>query len=266
MNYSLGVCLIALALAISSVPAIAAQPAARKYSSLTELHEQTLWGAGMKLICRTEQGEHAAPALRKGVSVELAVTRNAVSVPDADEEGSLIVAVTHDGRIYLGIAPVSGAALATGLKSSLRLKKKLYVKADARTLYANVVNVLNAASEADFESLTLLTSQPEPPQPGAIMTPKGLEVRVGPRSHYGPGVASVNLLSSGEQWPEVTINNKQVAWASLQTALANVLRKQSRKVVLINADGKLPFSDVVKLTDMCRSQEAEVVLARSGAR
>ena len=53
-----------------------------------------------------------AQKLQKGVSVELAVTRNAVAMPDADNEGALIVAVTHSGSVYFGIDPITPAALA----------------------------------------------------------------------------------------------------------------------------------------------------------
>jgi biopolymer transport protein ExbD/biopolymer transport protein TolR len=168
---------------------------------LWNLSEAKLSDPGLKLNRRTEQNADTPPALQKGISVEMPVTRNAVPVPDADQEDSLVVAVTHDGRIYLRVDPITHAALAARLKAGMsnNLEKKLYIKADARTLYANVVNVLDAARAAHVESLTLLTSQPGPTQPGALVPPKGLEVRVGPRSRYGPDVAVVNVLRSGQQ-------------------------------------------------------------------
>ena len=90
-------------------------------------------------------------------------------------------------------------------------------------------------------------------------------MEVGPRSRYGPDVAVVNVLRSGQQWPKLTINNKQIPWASLQTALADLLQNEMRKVVLVNAEETLPFSDVVNVADRCRSIKAEVVLVRNEA-
>ena len=70
----------------------------------------------------------------KGISVELPVTINAVPMPDADREDSLIVSVTDNGSLYFGIDPISPAALAERVRSSLsnRAEKNLYIKADAR--------------------------------------------------------------------------------------------------------------------------------------
>lgn len=248
MNYSLEVCLVAITLATPITPSIAVQPSA------------TAW----------EYSGHTAdtpPALHRGISVEMPVTRNAVPVPDADQEDAMVVAITQDGHIYLRVDPITDAAPAARLKASRsnNADKKLYIKADARTLYAKVVNVLDAARAAGFESVTLLTSQTGPTQPGALVSPKGLEVRVGQRSHYGPAVAVVNVLRSGQQGPKLMINNKPIPWASLQTTLADVLQNQVRKVVLVSAEGTLPFSDVVKMTDACISTKADVVLVRNEA-
>jgi hypothetical protein len=43
------------------------------------------------------------PVLRKGVSVQMAVTTNAVAMPGADSADSLVVAVTFRGTIYVEI-------------------------------------------------------------------------------------------------------------------------------------------------------------------
>jgi biopolymer transport protein ExbD len=234
MKHLLEVCLVALTLSGSLVPSLAAE----------------------------NRTADAAPPLQKGIHVEMAVTRYAVAVPEADEEDALIVAITRDGRTYLRIDPVSAGALGEKVKAILsnQAEKKLYLKADARTAYANVAAVLESARDA--ESLVLLTSQPEPAQPGARVPPKGLEVRVGSRPQSGPDAIVVDLGRPGQQRPKVTINNKPVPWASLRTTLADLLRNQAKKVVLVNADGALPFSDVVTVTDQCRSIKAAVVLVR----
>ena len=133
-----------------------------------------------------------AQALQKGISVELAVTHNAVAMPDADKEGALIVAVTHSGSVYFGIDPITPAALAEkpGLSG-----QKLYIKADARTPYANVAKVLDAVRTAGVTSPNLLTGQPETPEPGKLVPPKGLEVLVGPPL---PSAAGINRRANAQ--------------------------------------------------------------------
>jgi hypothetical protein len=49
------------------------------------------------------------PALRKGVSVEMPVTMNAVAMPDADLADSVVVAVTLRGALFLEVTAVTPA-------------------------------------------------------------------------------------------------------------------------------------------------------------
>ncbi len=211
-------------------------------------------------------GAAQAPGLRKGVSVEMAVTRNAVALPDADREDALIVALTHNGRVYLGVDLITPTALAKGVRDRLsnQTDKKLYLKADARTEYANVASVLAAVRAAGVEYVFLLTSQPSLRQPGVPVPPSGLEVRVGARSGYGQGAAEVRVLRSGQQGPELKVNNKPVTWSSLENALRDLPQARTEKVILVSAEEELPFSDVVNVIDTCHSIKAEVVLVRPG--
>jgi biopolymer transport protein ExbD len=201
-----------------------------------------------------------AQALRKGVSVELAVTRNAVAMPDADKEGAVIVAVTHSGRVYLGIDLITPAALAEKPGLSSRAEEKLYIKADARTPYANVAKVLAAVRKAGVTAPNLLTGQHETPEPGKLLTPKGLEVRVGPPWPAGVESNVVQMLNSGERQPLLKINNEDIPWANLENRLRQLYQNHSEKVVLLNADGLLPYGNVVHVIDACRSTGAKVFL------
>ena len=199
-----------------------------------------------------------AQALRKGVSVQLAVTHNAVAMPDAEKEDSLIVAVTHDGRVYLGIDPITPAALAEERGLFSQAGEKLYIKADARTAYANVTKVLDAVHRAGVTAPNLLTGQPEAPQPGKLVLPKGVEVRVGPP--LPSGAESVQVLDSGQRGPMLKINNQDVPWAGLESRLGQLFPSRSEKVVVLRADGRLPYADVVHLIDVCRARGAKVYL------
>lgn len=202
----------------------------------------------------------AAQALRKGVSVELAVTRNAGAMPDADKDGAIIVAVTRNGNVYLGIDAITPIALAEKRGLFSRAGEKLYIKADALTPYANVAKVLDAVRTAGVTAPNLLTGQDEKPEPGILVSPKGLEVRVGPPLPSRAESTVVQMLNSGERQPLLKINNEDIPWANLESRLAQLYQNHRERVVLLNADGLLPFGNVVHVIDVCRLTGAKVFL------
>ncbi len=119
--------------------------------------------------------------LQQGVSVQLAVTSNAVAVPNADKQDALVVALTADGSIYLRANRVPTPDLANSVKSilSTRKDKTLYVKADARVPYARLVEIIDAVQKSGVEGLTFLTAQQDAADQGRRpVSPKGLELRV----------------------------------------------------------------------------------------
>ena len=119
--------------------------------------------------------------LQQGVSVQLAVTSNAVAVPNADKQDALVVALTADGSIYLRANRVPTPDLADSVKSilSTRKDKTLYIKADARVPYARLVEVIDAVQKSGVEGLTFLTAQQDAADQGKRpVSPKGLELRV----------------------------------------------------------------------------------------
>lgn len=124
----------------------------------------------------------AAPVpLQRGVSVQMAVTRNAVSVPNADRQDALVVAVTANGTAYLGGEPLETPVLADRVKSVLaaRSEKTVYIKADARLPYLRLIEVMDALQTSGIQGLTLLTAQQEAAdQTQRTVSPKGLAMRV----------------------------------------------------------------------------------------
>jgi biopolymer transport protein TolR len=119
--------------------------------------------------------------LQQGVSVQLAVTSNAVAVPNADKQDALVVALTADGSIYLRANRVPTPDLADRVKSilSTTTDKTLYIKADARVPYARLVEVMDAVQKSGVEGLTFLTAQQDAADQGRRpVSPKGLELRV----------------------------------------------------------------------------------------
>jgi biopolymer transport protein ExbD len=124
--------------------------------------------------------------LQQGVSVQLAVTSNAVAVPTADEPDAVVVALTADGSAYLGANPLRTPDLADRVRSilSTRKDKTLYIKADARVPYARVVEVIDAVQQSGVEGVTFLTTQQDAAdQRRRPVSPKGLELRVVKQTH-----------------------------------------------------------------------------------
>jgi len=191
MNYLLEVCVMAATLATGIPPWSVAQSsgAAPKNSRLDVSWENRRDGISIGGVPQ---------ALARGISVELPATRNARPIPEADREDALIVTVTEDGGVYFGLNPVNSAALAEEFKTSLsnRTDQKLYIKADARTRYANVGRVILAARAAGVRSLIFLTSQPGMPKRNTLAAPAGFEVLIAPPFTAGFEPTAVGSLAA----------------------------------------------------------------------
>ena len=99
------------------------------------------------------------PMLSKGISVELVKTKNPIAMSDADKEDAVLVAVSRDGKVYLGSTQMTADALPAKVKDLLtnRLDKTCYLKADARARYERVVEVVDNLRSAGVDQLGLLT-------------------------------------------------------------------------------------------------------------
>jgi len=194
-----------------------------------------------------------------GIHVQLPVTKNAAPAPGADEAGALVVSVTEDGRVYVGVTPIGPADLSETLKRVLSSEKgkNLYLKGDARTAYGKVADVLENLPAAGFGKASMLTSQQESPEPGKLVRPKALEVLLGARAPAGVESAGIELQSEQGR-PAVKIDNERVPWGALAGALRGAL--SAEKAAVVRADAAVPFGDVVEVIDACRSTGATVVL------
>lgn len=147
---------------------------------ITRLEEDgTEAGPRVKLVRSSQASNPAAPPLVAGISVKMPVTENASPVPEADQPEALIMALTVDSKVYLGTQLIDPEALAARLRETKGAGRRLYIKADSRAPYATVIHALDAASAAGIETTVLLTSQPDSPQRGAIVHPKGITVETG---------------------------------------------------------------------------------------
>ncbi len=113
------------------------------------------------------------PLLQKGLPVNMAKAENAEKMPNADRDDAIIVAVTRDGHMFLGSTEIQLNQITDEVKDRLsnRLDKTVYVRADARAKYGDVVKAVDEVRSAGVENLGLLTEKPQgknapPPPPG----------------------------------------------------------------------------------------------------
>ena len=115
------------------------------------------------------------PMLQNKVNVELAQTDNPTAMPDADHEDAVVVAVTRDGKIFLGQDQVSLADLGAKVGDMLQNKtnKEVFFRSDARAHYGTVMDAIDAVRTTGVEQVGLLTEQRQgaenhqPPPPAA---------------------------------------------------------------------------------------------------
>lgn len=101
------------------------------------------------------------PMLTKDIPVDLAPAQNSRDMQDADKEDAITVAVTRDGRIYLGSTQVSKDDITGQIKDRLsgRLDHTVYVRSDSRAKYGDVVAVVDEIRSAGVDQLGLLTQK-----------------------------------------------------------------------------------------------------------
>ena len=101
------------------------------------------------------------PMLQKGISVDMAKVNNPTPMQDADKEDALLVSVMKNGDVFFGSDKVAVDSLTGKVKDRLANKtnKEVYLKADARAHFGNVVQVVDAVRAAGVDDLGLLTDQ-----------------------------------------------------------------------------------------------------------
>jgi biopolymer transport protein ExbD/biopolymer transport protein TolR len=95
-------------------------------------------------------------------------------MPDADKEDALLISITKDHKVYFGSDQIPVDSLTQKVKDRLANKqdKRVYVKADMRTRFGGVVQVVDSVRAAGVDDLGLLTDQRKtgpaaPPAPAA---------------------------------------------------------------------------------------------------
>ena len=103
------------------------------------------------------------PMLQNKVQIDMAKVNNAVSMPDADKDDAIVVAITRDGGVFLGQDKVATDQLGAKVRDKLSDKpgKTIFIRADARAQYRAVEDAIDAVRTAGVEDVGLLTQKKE---------------------------------------------------------------------------------------------------------
>ncbi len=101
------------------------------------------------------------PMLNNKVNVDLPVVSQAIAMEDANKEDSVMVAVTRDGRVFLGGTVVNLDDMGPKIEDLLKNKtdKKVYLRADNRAKYDRVMDAVDGIRTAGVSELGLLTER-----------------------------------------------------------------------------------------------------------
>jgi hypothetical protein len=125
--------------------------------------------AGSILICGAGAQNSQNPVLTQGVSVQMAGADHAVEMRAADDPNATVVAITADGKVFVGVNAAEPGALSNLSADTV------YVKADSRTPYQKVLAVLDALRG---RSVVLLTAPPADAVRQGVVPPYGVRLIV----------------------------------------------------------------------------------------
>jgi biopolymer transport protein ExbD len=204
-----------------------------------------------------------APALQRGISVQMPITTSAGLLPAADNPDAWVVTVTESGDLYFGVESVTPESWQQEMQSRPRNREQeLYIKADGRAPSSSVKRVLEAARADRFRRVFLLTATPAAAPPRGIAAPAGIPLWI---ARPSVDAAIVLQISDDHGLPVLTIDNQQVPLKALQHKLEDLLRGQNDgnlRMVLLKTDD-VPFADLAHAVDACNMASARAVVGEN---
>lgn len=104
------------------------------------------------------------PMLTHGVSVDLVKTKNPITMQAADKEDAILISITRNGSVFLspGNIKLQPGDLPEKIRDLLtnRVDKTVYIKADARSRYEVVEDVVDNLRAGGASELGLITEEP----------------------------------------------------------------------------------------------------------
>ena len=101
------------------------------------------------------------PMLNNKVVVDLPKVSAAVIMEDANKEDAIKVAVTRDGKIFLGGDQIVVDSMGPAISAKLEKNpiKEVYLRADNRAQYGKVMDAIDGIRAAGVSQLALLTEK-----------------------------------------------------------------------------------------------------------
>jgi len=101
------------------------------------------------------------PMLNNKVNVNLPTADAATVMENANKEDAIVVAVTRDGRTFLGSNQVTIDDMGSKISALLenRTDKEVYMRADERANYGKVMDAIDGIRSAGVSQLGLLTER-----------------------------------------------------------------------------------------------------------
>ena len=103
------------------------------------------------------------PLIVNGRPVNMAKAANTESMPEAEKDNAVIVAITRDGDYYLspGNRSVALGEISGDVKNLVadQPDKTVYVRSDSRAKYGDVVKAVDEIRSAGIENIGLLTEK-----------------------------------------------------------------------------------------------------------
>lgn len=117
------------------------------------------------------------PMLSKGITVEMYKSKNPIEMQAADKEDAVLVAISRDGKVFLGTDQTTPDGLPQRVKDLLtnRLDKTVYLRADARSRFEKVVEVVDNLRAAGVDQLGLLTEEIQKEEKTTAAAPAGMQ-------------------------------------------------------------------------------------------
>lgn len=105
------------------------------------------------------------PMLNNKVNVDLPIATAAVVMEDANKEDSTVVAVTRDGKTFLGGDQVQiddlGAKITARMDANKQGSKTVFLRADSRANYGKVMDTVDGIRAAGTSQMAILTEKKE---------------------------------------------------------------------------------------------------------
>jgi biopolymer transport protein TolR len=107
-----------------------------------------------------------APQPHYGYGPDLPHVLHGAPMAGANREDAMVIAVMRDGTVYFGRDRISPEQLPTKVLERLRdhtVEPRVYIRADGRSFYRNIKEVLDGVRSAGIERVAFLVDERRPP-------------------------------------------------------------------------------------------------------